>query len=128
VIGICQRIYAQLILQRLHEFDPIAERIINVNAMISFQRLIVPRVVSGAYQHSSESREVFDDKGRMSLSSRSKVRFDANMHLESAPLEPAPSALRQVRRLFSLRYAKYCLIKRTRVCFSTRRHRQLDVI
>jgi len=28
-------IYAYLVLQGLHEFDPIAERIINVNAIIS---------------------------------------------------------------------------------------------
>jgi hypothetical protein len=81
------------IVPRLHQFDPITEGIINVNAVVAFQRFIVPGAISGAPERSRQSWQVFDNEGRVSLPSRPKVRFDAEMHFERPTFEPATASV-----------------------------------
>src|SRR5262249_49552032 len=77
---------------------------------------------------SRQSWQVFDNEGRVSLPSRPKVRFDAEMHFERPTFEPATASVSQMGRLLSLRDAKRRFIEGARFRLAAGRHRQLDMI
>jgi hypothetical protein len=111
----------------LHQFDSISERIINVDSRISFQRPIVPNDVPHALEDRDKIRETFDEQSGMSLSSRDKIGFDAQVNLEITALEPAPAAPNQMRRFGDLRNPERVSIKFAGSTLTARRHGKLNM-
>ena len=81
--------------ERLHQLDPVAEGVVDVDAVVSLERFVVDHPVAGGSDHHRERTNVFDEKGGMGLGRRSEAGVDTEVDLEVAPLEPASSAGRR---------------------------------
>ncbi len=115
-------------LARLHQLEPVAERVVDVDAVVALERLVVAGHVPRGRERRDERVEVVDDERRVGFASGTEVGVDAEVDLHRLGLEPAPAPYGEVRWLRQLRDAEQAVIERDCLGFATRRHRELDVI
>jgi hypothetical protein len=89
---------------RLHQLDPVAERIADVEAVEAIQRLVRDRLGTSGAQPDGQGRQVAHDEGRVRLAGRAEVALDAEMHAHAAVpvVEPDAAAAGEVGRLEDL--------------------------
>src|SRR5213594_642575 len=110
----------------LHQLDAIAKGIGDVNARITFERVLED--LNTSLTKTFHQRLKFAHKQRrMSLSSRTKVHINSEVNLDRAAFDPNTAPLGKVRRLWNLGDAKQPRIEPSRLCLSPRGHRQLHV-
>ena len=73
----------------LHDLDPVAERVFGEESRIPFDWLFLPNGITRLGEIPSKLLHVPDQKCRMRLSCRMKVRIDADMQTNAPALEPA---------------------------------------
>ena len=76
----------------LHEFDAVAEGIGHVDAVVPVERLVVLHGEPGCGDAPRDAAHVVDDKRRVRLCRRAKVRVDPEVNLQIPILEPASTA------------------------------------
>ncbi len=114
-------------LDRFHQFEAIAERVVHEHAVEAFDRFVVNDPVASIADICDQSRQVIDDEGWVCLSGRAEVGVDTEMDLEVVVLEPAPPANRQMGRLGDVRQSKHRLVEGDRLVLAASGHRELHV-
>ncbi len=112
----------------MHQFDTIAERIVDVATLITVQRLIPDGFDACSRQMRDRVMEVIDQKCRVCLARRCERTFDAQMKPDCSILKPATATSRQILRLWNFRKAEGRTIKIARFLLLTFRHCQLNMI
>src|SRR4051812_49423764 len=74
------------------QLDAIAERIVNVRAVVAFEQVVGFCRVSGCFETFHERRQVIDQQSRMRLLRRTEIILDAEVQFERADLEPEAAA------------------------------------
>jgi hypothetical protein len=77
-------------LDRFHQFEAIAERVVHEHAVEAFDRFVVNDPVASMADICDQSRQVIDDERWVCLRGRAEVDIDTEMDLEVVVLEPAP--------------------------------------
>jgi hypothetical protein len=113
---------------RLHQFDAVAEWIVDIDVVVACKWLIFVYDVAHAPQPRNKNRQALDKQRRVSLPGRAKVCFDAQVDLQIAPLEPASPALCEVRRFRNLRNFESTLVKLASSGLAPCRHGKLNVL
>ena len=67
------------------------------NPVVPRQRHVVGDRISGLAQGLGQSGQILDKEGRMRLTRRHKILFDAEMNLQFAVFKPAAAASREIR-------------------------------
>ena len=67
---------------RLDQFDPVAERIVDMAPVVALDRLVCRDFVTGLHGFRHHAGKVIDDESRMRLARRNKILFDAQMDLQ----------------------------------------------
>src|SRR5690606_14331114 len=110
------------------QFDPVSERISDVEALVSGQWLILDNHDARFCQPGSHRRKVVDLIGDMRLGRWAEILVDTEMKLQVAGLEPASAPRNEVRGLGHLSEAKKTAVERPRGVLATGRNRDLDVM
>ncbi len=84
---------------RLEELQSVAERIEDINALITRQGLIVRDLIVGLTGAAGQGGDVVDTEGDMRLAGGAERLLDAAMQLDAGAFEPGAPASGQVRRL-----------------------------
>jgi hypothetical protein len=112
----------------LEQLDAIAERVVNVGAVVACEQVVGLRRVSGGFEAGDERRQIIDEQSRMRLLRGTEVVFDAEVKFEGADLEPETAAFIQSGRLGDFREAEEIAVERAALFFFAVRHRKLDVV
>jgi hypothetical protein len=112
----------------LHQLDPISKGVIDKDSVVSLQRSVRGKLVTGLFQMADQALEIIDDKSRMSLSRRREILLDPQVNLQLARLEPASASRRELRRLDDFGDAEDFLIEGSRVVLPPGRHGKQNVI
>ena len=83
---------------RLHQLDPVAERVVHVNPVVALKRFVAPYRMAGPFKRGCQSCEVLDQEGRVCLAGGLEVGFHTEMQLEPDLLEPAAAPAGKVGR------------------------------
>jgi hypothetical protein len=113
---------------RLHQLDPVAEGIIDIDPVIAGQRLVPPGGNATFGESRNKAGEIIDEERRMRLARRPEIRLDAEMDPDRAALEPAAAALPESVRLLHLGEIEKAAIEAPRLIFAAGRHGELDVV
>jgi hypothetical protein len=113
---------------RLHDFEAIAEGVIDEEAALTLKLIIGTRSVAGIPTSSGERIEVRDVESHMSLPRGAKLRVDPEVELSLAELEPGSASHRQGGRLRYLAQAEHLAIEAARLVLEATGHRDLYVI
>lgn len=89
----------------LHEFETIAERIIDEDAPVTFEGRVVDYCESSFSAPFNDCLQVTDQQTGMCLGCGMKVFVDAEMDLDAIGFEPAPTPLGKARRFGRFRKA-----------------------
>lgn len=112
----------------MDQLDAIAERIMDIDPLISFKRLIFNNPATRSLEVFRQGGDIIDQKGRMGLKSRAKICLDTEMHLHRTGLEPAAATFGQIGRLLPFEKAEQTGIESTGLIFAARWHGELDMI
>lgn len=112
----------------LQELYTVTEGISDERPLISIERDISGQHVSSRPEPLPEVGEIVDQKRRMRLLRRPERGLHAKMHLDQPALEPASASSRQCLWLADFFEPEERAIERSRLRFSPRGHRQLDVV
>jgi hypothetical protein len=77
---------------RFHQFDAVAERIVNISALVAFERLVLNDSVSSPLQLCDKCPKIIDHEGGVRLTCRDKFFVYTEMNFQSAALEPASTS------------------------------------
>ena len=113
---------------RLDQFDPVAERIVDMAPVVAFDRLVFRDPQSGLLCFRHHAGEIVDDESRMRLARRNEILLDAEVNLQRAAFKPAAAARGKLRRLHLFREPEDAVIKRPRLVLPPGRHRNQNVI
>src|SRR5689334_14734436 len=114
---------------RLDQLDPVAERILHVPALATFDRLVfILDLVAGASGFFDNVTQSIDDERGVRLAGRDKILVDAEMNRQGAVPEPAPAACDQLWRFGDFGESQNILIKRPRLALPPSRHGNQNVV
>lgn len=113
---------------KLHQLDPVAEGIIDIDPVIAGQRLVPPGGNAAFGELCNKAGEIIDQECRMRLARGPEVRFDAEMDPDRAAFEPAAAPLLEIVRFLHLGEAEEVAIEAARLIFAAGRHGELDVV
>lgn len=120
--------WRDLIADRLHQLDPVAERIVDVDPVVSFEGLVVTDRGAGGAQDLDQGGQVVDQERRVGLACRSEVGLDAQVDLEVPALEPAAPARREMGRLGGFVDTEEPRVEGPRLVLVSGWHRQLNMV
>ena len=113
---------------RFQQFDPVAERVVDVHPLVTLQRLIVSQKGTARAKSIDQRSEIIHQQRRVRLVRWPEVRVDAQMDLESSVLEPAATTQGEVWWLGDVLDPEKPLVEGHRLVLATCRHRQLHVV
>ena len=113
--------------QGLHEFDPVAEGVIDIDPPVPIERLEADSS-SRLLKAFGEFVQALHDKGGMSLASGTELRVDTEMDLDTVVLEPAAASALQMGRLGDAPQTEQSSVKRLCRRLLANGHGQLDMI
>src|SRR5215475_14085574 len=113
---------------RLDELEAVAERIVDEDARIAGQRLVLGDLAAVVSRPYDEALKVAHHEGRVRLAGRLKILLHAEVNLDRAVGEPGTAARGERWRLHLLLELQHVDIEGTRRCFLARRHGDEDVI
>lgn len=103
----------------LHQFQPIAERIVDIQPFKTLQWFIRYDPDPGSIKTSRKVGQSINQQGRMRLSSSAKIIFDTEMDAKIIHLKPASATSCQIVRLRHFDQPKRITIEGTRLIFPT---------
>jgi hypothetical protein len=112
---------------RLHQFDAVAERVIDIGATESIKRLIPNDRSARLFAQPDDFIQTFDEQSGMRFPRGPEIRFDAEVDFQSSLLKPDSAAHGEMWRLGLLNQSQDARVERPRRLLFVRRHRQLDV-
>src|SRR5262245_42216971 len=83
----------------LHQFDSIAERIVDKEAVMVFKGFVALDGVACGFKLAFEIFRIIDEERGMRLARRTGIRLDPKVHFERTAFEPAAPAFGEERRL-----------------------------
>jgi hypothetical protein len=113
---------------RFQQLDAIAERVVDVDARVAGQWLIVHDVCASGFQAFDQLGEAFHLKCRVSFGCGTEVFLHTGVELELAALEPDAAASSEVRRLGPFWDAEQIAVEASCRRFAVRRDSDLDVV
>jgi hypothetical protein len=113
---------------RFHQFDPIAEWIVNIYAMKPLKGFVIAERYAKYFQAFDECGQILNYQRWMRFTRRAKIRLDAEMNLEITALEPAASTFCQSNRLWDFRNTQGFTVELASAILSARWHSQLHVV
>jgi hypothetical protein len=108
--------------------DSIAERIVDLTSLASFDRLVCRNFVAGLLCFRHHAGKVVDDESRMRLARRDEIPVDAEMNRQRAVPEPATAARGKLRRLGDFGEPQNVLIKSSGLALAPGRYGDQDVV
>ena len=82
-------------LARLHQLDPVAERVEHEDARMGLELVVVDHLRARGAAAGGEVGQPVDQKGRVRLAGRTEIVLDAEMQADAAAREPAAAAALQ---------------------------------
>jgi hypothetical protein len=113
---------------RLDQLDPVAERVVDMTSVASFDGLVCRDLVAGLFCFRHHAGKVVDNESRMRLACWDEILLDAQMDLQASAFKPAAAARGQLRRLRFFNKPEDALIECPRLVFPPGRHRYQNVI
>lgn len=113
---------------RLQDLGTIAEGVIDVEALVARQELVLGHLMSSVDAPSTHSISVADLKGNMGLGRRRKAPINPEVELQVASFEPDATSRPQIVGLFDFLKSEHIPIEASSCVLATRRNRDLDVV
>src|SRR6476660_459788 len=112
----------------LYELEAIAERVVNIEAVESWQRAIFDQFYFLRFKACAKCGHIEDANSGMRFGSRSEVHLHPDVNLMHAALQPDAATLLQCGGFRKLSHAKYFDVKLTRSGFTIGRRGELDMV
>src|SRR6185503_10104934 len=123
--GIQSRVFPQPASARsrfgLHELETIPERVVDVDAEIARERLVLRHRVPGRAQPLDQARQIAHQQAGMGLAGGVELAVDPQMDPEGAGLEPRAAPRGERGRLRDLRNAEQPIVEGARLRLAARR-------
>lgn len=120
---------AVCVLQLLHQFNPIPERVKHVTAFEALQLRLGQVAFAACLLHDCDDGvEVFNEERRVRFARRTEIAFHTDVKLHMPGLKPCAAALCQCGGFWNFSKTKNADIKCPRVFFFTFGHRQLNMV
>jgi hypothetical protein len=117
------------LLARLKELDPVAKRVGSESAIEVCNRLgIVLHFETAGSERLYDLPEIGDEKSGMRAFRGTEIRFDTEVQLQRATLEPRAAPRSEIRRFGDFRQAKDLAVKMAHQRFAAGGYRQLNVV
>lgn len=113
---------------RFQQLETVAERIVHVDAVVTFKRPVITDRHARSTELFDECRKILHLQGRVGLAGRAEQVLNAEVNLDGVAFEPTPSTALKVRWLGHSRQPEQALVERLRFGLAAGRHRQLHVI
>jgi hypothetical protein len=111
--------------QHFHQFDPIAEGVVNISTLETFKRRIIFAGKSGIPQPDPKSLQIVHHDGRVRLRGGTKIVLNSEMYADPAILKPTAATFHERFRLRYLGHTQRVGIEPASSVFFARWHRQL---
>jgi hypothetical protein len=112
----------------LHQFDPVAERVVNIAAQHAGEFVVPQDCRASLFDPFGEGAKIIDQQGRMGLFSGLEPGFDAKVELDRPSCEPAPAARGERRRFGHFAEPENRSVEPPRGILAAGRHCELDMI
>lgn len=112
----------------LHQLDPVAERVVDIDAIEPLQRFVAAHDVPGARERPHQLVKRLDHERGMRLGGGPEIGLDAEVDTHRLGLEPAAASLGEVRWLGHLGDTEEALVEVRGAFLAAWWHGQLHMV